>query len=160
MASTHTLVDGEKPNQTSTSSGFLDPKSDQSDFEQASTRAPSTAPDVDYQEKKEGAGNVIDEESGKEGPAGLEPTEASSADYPTGARLLFIVIALVLSIFLVSLDMVRRVVMTTDTRPPPSPLYTWTDRMPLRQSLQQPYRKSRTNSMALTTSHGTAPPSS
>lgn len=105
MASTQTLVDGGKPNQTSTS-GFLDPKSDQSDFEQASTRAPSTAPDVEY-EKEERSGNVIDEKKGKEGSAGLESTEASPGEYPTGARLLFIVIALVLSIFLVSLDMVR-----------------------------------------------------
>lgn len=110
MASTHTLVDGEKPNQTSTSSGFLDPKSEHSDFEQASTRVPSTAPDVDYDEKKEGAGNVTDEETGKAGPAGLDPTEGSFGDYPTGARLLFIVIALVLSVFLVSLDMVCRIV--------------------------------------------------
>lgn len=106
MASTQTLVDGGKPNQTSTSSGFLDPKSDQSDFEQASTRAPSTAPDVEY-EKEERSGNVIDEKKGKEGSAGLKSTEASPGEYPTGARLLFIVIALVLSIFLVSLDMVR-----------------------------------------------------
>lgn len=159
MASTHTLVEGEKPNQAPTSSGFLDPKSDQSDFEQASTRAPSTAPDVDY-EKKEGAGNVTDEETGNVGPAGPESTEASLAEYPTGARLLFIVVALVLSIFLVSLDMVRLVVTATEN--PTSPLHTrtWTDRIPLRQSLQQPYRRSRTNSMALTTSRGTAPPSS
>lgn len=117
MASTHTLVDGEKPNQISTSSGFLDPKSEHSDFEQASTRAPSTAPDVDY-EKKEGTGNVTDEETGEARPAGLELTDASSGDYPTGARLLFIVVALVLSIFLVSLDMVRLAVMATRNVPP------------------------------------------
>lgn len=118
MASTHTLVDGEKPNQISTSSGFLDPKSEHSDFEQASTRAPSTAPDVDYEEKKQGTGNVTDEETGEARPAGLVPTEASPGDYPTGARLLFIVVALVLSIFLVSLDMVRLAVMATGNIPP------------------------------------------
>lgn len=115
MSSTHTLVDGEKPNQTTTSSGFLDPKSEHSDFEQASTRAPSTAPDVDYEEKKESTGNVTDEETGKAGPAGLEATDASLAEYPTGARLLFIVIALVLSIFLVSLDMVCLIFVTTES---------------------------------------------
>lgn len=113
MASTHTLVDGEKPNQISTPSGFLDPKSDQSDFEQASTRAPSTAPDVDSEEKKGSVGNVTDEETGETRPAGFEPTEASLVEYPTGARLLFIVIALVMSIFLVSLDMVRLAMIAT-----------------------------------------------
>jgi MFS transporter, DHA2 family, glioxin efflux transporter len=110
MASTNTVSDGAKPNQTSTSSMFLDPKGEHSDFEQASTRAPSTAADVtsDYDEKKDKAGNVTDEESGEAPPTGEpEPTEASPAEYPTGARLLFIVVALVLSVFLVSLDMVR-----------------------------------------------------
>lgn len=106
MASTHTLIDGEKPNQISTSSGFLDPKSEHSDFEQASTRAPSTVPDIDYDEKKEGTGKTTDEETGEARPVGLEPTQTNPGEYPTGARLLFIVIALVLSIFLVSLDMV------------------------------------------------------
>lgn len=117
MASTHTLVDGEKPNQISTSSGFLDPKSEHSDFEQASTRAPSTAPDVDYDEKKEGTGNTADEETGEARPAGLVPTAASPGEYPTGARLLFIVVALVLSIFLVSLDMVRLAVIAGNVTP-------------------------------------------
>ncbi|KAL1871162.1 hypothetical protein Daus18300_004907 [Diaporthe australafricana] len=102
MASTHTLVDGEKPLPTSSSSGFLDPKSEQSDFEQASTRAPSTAPDVDYEGKKESVGNVTDEENGE---AVQAQAEASPVEHPTGLRLVFIVIALVLSIFLVSLDM-------------------------------------------------------
>lgn len=104
MASTHTLVDGEKPLPTSSPSGFLEPKSEQSDFEQASTRAPSTAPDVDYEGKKESVGNVTDEENGE---AVQTQAEAKPVDYPTGLRLFFIVIALVLSIFLVSLDMVR-----------------------------------------------------
>ena len=118
MASTHTLVDGEKPNQTSISSGFLDPKGEHSDFEQASTRAPSTAPDVDYEEKKSGVGNVSDEETGRVQPASIEPTEASPSEYPTGARLLFIVIALILSVFLVSLDMVRLAVIATEATSP------------------------------------------
>lgn len=158
MASTHTLVDGEKPNQISTSSGFLDPKSEQSDFEQASTRAPSTAQDVEYEEKKDSTGSATDDEKGETQPAGLESTEASTGEYPTGARLLFIVVALVLSIFLVSLDMVRLAEMATEKTPPIA--HTWTDRVSLRQSLQQPYRKSRMNSTALTTSRGIAQPSS
>jgi len=116
MASTQTVADGAKPNQTTTSSGFLDPKSDHSDFEQASTRAPSTAPDVtsDYDEKKDSAGNATDEETGEARPAGSEPTTASPGEYPTGARLLFIVIALILSVFLVSLDMVRLLLMAAE----------------------------------------------
>lgn len=160
MASTHTLVDGAKPNQTSTSSGFLDPKSDHSDFEQSSTRAPSTAPDIasDYEEKKDSTDNVTDEETGEARPAGTEPTQASPGEYPTGARLVFIVIALILSVFLVSLDMVRLVVMAPEKAL--LQLYTFADRTLLRQSLPQPYRKSQTNFTALTTSRGTAPPSS
>ncbi|KAG8160985.1 hypothetical protein KVR01_009249 [Diaporthe batatas] len=107
MTSTHTMVGGAEPNQTLTTSGFLDPKGEQSDFEQASTRAPSTAPDVasDYDEKKDSAGNVTDEEKGETRPTVSEPAASSPGEYPTGARLMFIVIALVLSIFLVSLDM-------------------------------------------------------
>ncbi|KAK3359670.1 major facilitator superfamily-domain-containing protein [Lasiosphaeria hispida] len=62
-----------------------------------STRAPSTVFDV---EKK-----VEDEESGstKEEPA--VPTNEDGAEYPTGVGLAFIVVALVLSMFLMSLDM-------------------------------------------------------
>ncbi|KAK2603369.1 hypothetical protein N8I77_009833 [Diaporthe amygdali] len=105
MASTHTLVDGDKPTQLSPPSGLLDPKSEQSDFEQASTRAPSTAPDVEYDEKKESPGNVTDEEKGDAQKTGTESAQAIPVEYPTGIRLVFIVIALVLSVFLVSLDM-------------------------------------------------------
>lgn len=117
MTSTHTLGDGEKPNQTTTTSGFLDVKGEQSDFEQASTRAPSTAPDVasDYDEKKDGAGNVTDEGKGETRPTASEPTSSSLEEYPTGARLVFIVVALVLSVFLVSLDMVRLTVIAAKT---------------------------------------------
>ncbi|KAK0720101.1 major facilitator superfamily domain-containing protein [Lasiosphaeris hirsuta] len=62
-----------------------------------STRAPSTVFDI---EKK-----VDDEETGstKEEPA--VPTSEDDAEYPTGLGLAFIVVALVLSIFLMSLDM-------------------------------------------------------
>lgn len=108
MTSANTPGDGAKPNQTSTTSGFLDPKGEQSDFEQASTRAPSTAPDVtsDYDEKKDSAGNVTDEEKGETQPTVSEAAPSSPGEYPTGARLMFIIIALILSVFLVSLDMV------------------------------------------------------
>lgn len=116
MTSTHTLVEGEKPNQLSTSSGFLDPKSDHSDFEQASTRAPSTAAQNEYEEKKDSIGNVTDEETGESRPAAPEPTDASLGEYPTGARLFFIVIALILSVFLVSLDMVRPILMMVENK--------------------------------------------
>ncbi|KAK1997844.1 major facilitator superfamily transporter [Colletotrichum falcatum] len=51
-------------------------------------------------EKKEEAGTATDEEAGS-----TQPTEATEAVYPTGIRLTFVIVALVLSIFLVALDM-------------------------------------------------------
>lgn len=118
MASTHTLVDGDKPTQLSPPSGLLDPKSEQSDFEQASTRAPSTAPDVEYDEKKESPGNVTDEEKVDAQQTGPESAQAIPVEYPTGIRLVFIVIALVLSVFLVSLDMVRPATLVLEGKAP------------------------------------------
>ncbi|EOO00201.1 putative major facilitator superfamily transporter protein [Phaeoacremonium minimum UCRPA7] len=83
---------------------MLDPQGEQSDFDHASTRAPSTAPDFD--EKKRDTGGETDEERGDEvEDAPQEERAADPMDYPTGVRLTFIIVALVLSIFLVSLDM-------------------------------------------------------
>jgi MFS transporter, DHA2 family, glioxin efflux transporter len=78
MPSTHTLVDGEKP-----------------------THAPSIAPDVAY-EKESGENTTNDDDERQEKP---NPDDAKPDEYPSGARLVFIVLALVLSIFLVSLDL-------------------------------------------------------
>jgi MFS transporter, DHA2 family, glioxin efflux transporter len=77
MPSTHTFVDGEK-----------------------STHAPSTAPDVTYE--KESGENTTNDDERQEKP---NPDNAKPDEYPSGARLVFIVLALVLSIFLVSLDL-------------------------------------------------------
>lgn len=97
-----TISDGEKPE---SSNKMLDPQGEQSDFDHASTRAPSTAPDFD--EKKRDTGGETDEERGDEvEDAPQEERAADPMDYPTGVRLTFIIVALVLSIFLVSLDMV------------------------------------------------------
>lgn len=102
------LVDGEKPERPQ-SPALLDPKSEQSDLDQGSTRAPSTAPDVVDYEKKETSGIMTDDEETKETVPVEEQRaddEPKSEEYPAGTRLIFIVIALVLSVFLVALDMV------------------------------------------------------
>ncbi|KAF3771094.1 MFS general substrate transporter [Cryphonectria parasitica EP155] len=99
--STHALAEGEKP----IIPGGLDPRPEQSDLENSSTRAPSTAAEVDY-DKKEALANTTDEEEGDVAtPDQASPDAVNSEEYPTGLRLLFIVVALVLSIFLVALDM-------------------------------------------------------
>ena len=90
MTSTHTLVDGEKP-EHAYAPGLLDSKS-----EPGSTQAPSTAPDVAY-EKESDKDTTSDNDKGQGKP---KPDE-----YPSGLRLVFVVLALVLSIFLVSLDL-------------------------------------------------------
>lgn len=87
---------------------FLDPTVEQSDLEQGSTRAPSTVPDLDYEKKRNDTSSMTSDDERKKEPATEEPNadDATTTEYPTGARLTFIVVALVLSIFLVSLDMV------------------------------------------------------
>lgn len=107
MRSTNTLV-GDDGTLASPQNGYLDSKSgDQSDFERGSTRAPSTNHyDTDREEKQEPMTEAdVRTEKADTHFDKAEP-EATSTDYPTGARLLFIVVALVMSIFLISLDMV------------------------------------------------------
>ncbi|MCJ1438876.1 hypothetical protein MMC27_008266 [Xylographa pallens] len=95
MALTDSLVDGEKLKHAYTPN-LLDSKS-----ESGSIHGPSTAPDV-AAEKKSGKNITNDNDWRQEK---LRPEHAKPDEYPTGARLVFIVLALVLSIFLVSLDM-------------------------------------------------------
>jgi MFS transporter, DHA2 family, glioxin efflux transporter len=78
MPLTHTLVNSEKP-----------------------THAPLTAPDVTY-EKGFSENTTNDDDERQEQ---LNPDDAKSDAYPFEARLVFIVLALVLSIFLVSLNL-------------------------------------------------------
>ena len=84
MTSTHSLVDP---------SGLLDPKS-----EPGSTNTPSKALDIAYEQ--ESTTNDNNERQEKPNPDATKPDE-----YPSGPRLVFIVLALALSIFLVSLDL-------------------------------------------------------
>lgn len=103
----HTLVDGETPRRPHAPS-FLDPKSEPaSDMDQGSTRAPSTSADG-TSEKKEIIVTKSDYDEKSELPLkeGVPDHGVAEEEYPTGARLFFIVVALVLSIFLVALDMV------------------------------------------------------
>lgn len=108
MAFNNTLGDGEKMERPR-SPRFLDPRGEQSDLEQGSTRTPSTIPpDLDYEKKTEDSSSITaDDERKREADAEQPSPDEATTEYPTGARLIFIVIALVLSIFLVSLDMVR-----------------------------------------------------
>jgi hypothetical protein len=63
-----------------------------------STRAPSAVVDAEIEAKTEDVA-VGEAET-------FDPDDLTNAEYPDGFRLVFIVIALVLSIFLVALDMV------------------------------------------------------
>lgn len=95
MNSPHALVDSEKP-EYAYASGLLDPKS-----ETGSTHTPSTAPDVAYE--KESGVKTTDVAGGEQEKLNLD--DAKQDEYPTGVRLIFIILALVLGIFLVSLDL-------------------------------------------------------
>ncbi|KUI52738.1 Putative HC-toxin efflux carrier TOXA [Cytospora mali] len=103
MTSIRTLIDKEKSGNISTPA-FLDPKNEQSDMEQGSTRAPSTAPDVDCDGTKEGIRSLTDWETTDANPEVPSLGNANPGEYPSGLGLFFIVTALVLSVFLVSLD--------------------------------------------------------
>ena len=94
MTSTPVLVNGEKLEHTS-ALGPLDAKS-----EQGSTLAPSAPPYV-ASEKESGKNTTKHDESPE------EPVldDATPGEYLSGLRLIFIVVALVLGIFLVSLDL-------------------------------------------------------
>lgn len=78
----------------STLAPAMDPKYD-ANLSTGSTRAPTPLPD----EKNEKNG------SGTDGSTKEEPLGSDENDYPTGWSFTFIIVALVLSIFLVSLDM-------------------------------------------------------
>lgn len=85
---------------------------DDSDFDSSSTRAPSTQPAMDAEKSDVEQSDVSAHKKSLDTPdepmtaaedlAGVQDPE----EYPTGARLIFIVVALVLSIFLMALDMV------------------------------------------------------
>ncbi|CAN8097747.1 unnamed protein product [Discula destructiva] len=101
-----TLVNGEKPENLHDPS-LLNPKATASDMDESSTRAPSTAPDATIHNKDEKTagdinGNTTDDD---EKATEVVQDKAANEEFPTGPRLFFIVIALVLSIFLVALDM-------------------------------------------------------
>jgi hypothetical protein len=53
---------------------------------------------------------------GEKGADTLETSPVASEDYPTGSRLAFILISLILSVFLVSLDMVSSSLISTLAR--------------------------------------------
>ncbi|GJC79011.1 putative efflux pump gsfJ [Colletotrichum liriopes] len=85
---------------TSVTSTLVAPreKGEKGEMDRESTTSPSVLDET--VEKKEETGTATDEEAGS-----TQPTEAKEAVYPTGVRLTFIVVALVLSMFLVALDM-------------------------------------------------------
>jgi hypothetical protein len=102
-ASTTTTLAGEEKLDAKVSRVMLDPRSEQSDLNQSanSTRVPSTFED----EKKTGDASSSDQEKADVEVSSVED-EAAKGEYPTGSRLAFIVVALVISMFLVALDMV------------------------------------------------------
>ncbi|KAK1640833.1 major facilitator superfamily transporter [Colletotrichum phormii] len=84
---------------TSTTSTLVTPREKTGETDRENTPTPSML-EEEAVEKKEEAGAATDEEAGSS-----QPTEPKEPEYPTGIRLTFIVVALVLSIFLVALDM-------------------------------------------------------
>ncbi|EFQ30668.1 major facilitator superfamily transporter [Colletotrichum graminicola M1.001] len=76
----------------------LVPAREKGETDRDSTTSPSVLGDT--VEKKEETGTATDEEAGS-----TQPTDATEAVYPTGIRLTFVIVALVLSVFLVALDM-------------------------------------------------------
>ena len=95
MTSTRTPVDGGMP-EPAFAPGLLDPKR-----ESSSIHASSIALDV-VSEKEFGRNTTNEHGERQEKPP---PGKAKPDEYPIGTRLVFIVLALVLSIFLVSLDL-------------------------------------------------------
>lgn len=90
---------------------MLDPRGGQSDLEQNadSTRAPSMTPDLEDERKN---GDVRSTEQKNDGVETSPQEKVAEGEYPQGFRLIFIVVALVISMFLVALDMVS----TTSSR--------------------------------------------
>ncbi|KAB5545755.1 major facilitator superfamily transporter [Coniochaeta sp. 2T2.1] len=107
-SATSTLADPERSNAQTT---YLDPEKDRAnvDMSDRSTRAASQS-DMEY-EKEKGVGggetDMTDTETVRDenAVAGQPPVDPSEEEYPTGFRLAMIVVALVLAVFLVSLDL-------------------------------------------------------
>ena len=95
MTSTRTLVDDKKPGHAYTTNVH------HLETEQGLIDAPSTTPGV--ASEKESSKNTTDD--GDETQKTPSSDDAKSEEYPSGTRLVFVVLALVLSIFLVSLDL-------------------------------------------------------
>jgi hypothetical protein len=109
MASTLNTPEQRQADSSSTglSSSHLDPEKEKAaEWSGGSTRAPSTNFDTDLEEqKRRGNETATDDEAEKAAPPAEETPEAPK-EYPEGARLAFVVVALVLGIFLVALDLV------------------------------------------------------
>lgn len=81
-------------------------------MEHGSTRVPSIAPTADDSDKEKEKGSSDSDRNNNEkgyNEAGLEapnPGDAEPQEYPKGIKLGFIVIALIMAVFLISLDMV------------------------------------------------------
>lgn len=115
-STTSTLADLDRSNAPTP---FLDPDKDRAnvvDMSDRSTRAPSTS-DLEYEkyekyEKGEkgvagGDTDMTDTETVRDENAPEQPpADAEEEEYPTGFRFTMIVVALVLAVFLVSLDLV------------------------------------------------------
>lgn len=106
MASSNsTLPDVERPGTSSMASSSLDPEKERrnpmlSDGS-TSTRVPSA-----LEKEKEEMGNASISKDDEAKAEAVEPPVQDASEYPQGTSLAFIVVALVLSIFLASLDMV------------------------------------------------------
>lgn len=108
-SSTSTLADHDRSNAPTP---FLDPEKDRAriDMSDRSTRAASTS-DAEWEKGEKGVNggdtDMTDTETIRDENVVAQPsTDAADEEYPTGFRLTMIVVALVLAVFLVSLDLV------------------------------------------------------
>ncbi|KAJ9132959.1 MFS general substrate transporter [Coniochaeta hoffmannii] len=107
-SSTSTLADHDRSNAPTP---FLDPEKDRAriDMSDRSTRAASTS-DAEWEKGEKGVNggdtDMTDTETIRDENVVAQPsTDAADEEYPTGFRLTMIVVALVLAVFLVSLDL-------------------------------------------------------
>ncbi len=145
-----TLAQEDRPSSSEQPASTLQPPNPSSKYDAylsgASTRAGSPARGDQEKKEQQVEGSVKEE----------QPEAMDEGEYPTGWAFTFIVVALVLSVFLVSLDMVRVLLF-----PLPLPItYPWTDKYVPRPSSPPPSPRLQTSSKALATSPGTGRPSS
>lgn len=144
--STNPLSEAARLEATREATSYLEPEKDNQNVE-PNDKSLETSSTVEIETEKKGA-------TAEEAVA-ASSTPQASGDYPTGIKLVCILLALVLSVFLFSLDQVSYIVRCT-RRGRVLPLTRRRADFRFRPSLQPPFQGLPTNSTASTISRGTA----